>query len=483
MKRHYSLIASALLLAGCGGSSSGGSATNTAPTYSLSGQVTLAEANSTNTKVCVDYNQNSRCDQTESTIALNGNGQFRFQSTSKTFYRRPVLAEVALAGNQTLYLSTPGQSKEKGMVINEVTSLISAMVNQGVTVTVAKEKLQQQLADVGVAVGDDLLTIGQPNGLEVLNDNVRRVLGKVNSHEQSLILAQIAHQLQFAGQHLATDVLSEQTIEQWLEAIRNQPVQRQVINDTGVVQHFSRNSVSLENAPSEHYPGQDASFGFDQLDRQESTQNGFKLVKLDGNGNPLADDAEQWSCVQDLRTGLIWENKSADAQSLQYRDRIFTLKLPRFEPYAEDLAASGCHDAGDNICTTQDYAEKLSQQTLCGQTNWRLPTVQEFYNLIDFGEQSQTEIGQQKGLNQRYFPQQSLGHPDLDPYGYVWTSTVKFTQYNAYATEGSIQSAAVRLLGEDRGQIEYFEIYSDMVEADYGTSFQLPVRMVAVKGN
>ncbi|HAS6037164.1 TPA: DUF1566 domain-containing protein, partial [Vibrio vulnificus] len=162
MKRHYSLIASAMLLAGCGGSSSGSGATNTAPTYSLSGQVALAEANSTNTKVCVDYNQNSRCDQTESAIALDGNGQFRFQSTSKTFYSRPVLAEVALADNQTLFLSTPGQSKEKGMVINEVTSLISAMVNEGSTLTVAKEKLQQQLADAGVAVGDDLLTISQP---------------------------------------------------------------------------------------------------------------------------------------------------------------------------------------------------------------------------------------------------------------------------------------------------------------------------------
>lgn len=483
MKLHYSLIASALLLAGCGGSSSGDAASQSAPSYTLSGSVAVSEANPRNTKVCVDDNQNWRCDQTEASVAIDDKGQFRFQSTSKAFYSRPVLAEVTLANQQTLFLSTPGQSKEQGLVINEVTSLISALVNEGITVVAAKERLQQKFNSVGIAVGEDLLTVKQPNGVAVLNDNVRRLQSLLTADEQPRVLAQVASQWQFKEQDFSVAAMNEAALEPWIAQLREQSSLLKPLNDTGVVRHFSGNSVSLENAPSEHYPGQDASFGLDHTDKQPSTQNGFKLIKLDGNGNPLLEDAPQWACVQDARTGLIWENKSDDANSIHYRDRLFTLKIDQFEPYADDLAASGCHDAGDGICTTQDYAAKLNQQALCGQATWRLPTLQELYSLIDFGEQAQTETGQLKGLNAHSFPQLSFGHPDLEPNGYLWTSTVKFSQYNAFATEGSIQSATVRLLGEDRGQIEYFEIYTDKVEPDYGPSYQFPVRLVAVKGN
>ncbi|MDP2558313.1 hypothetical protein Q8W15_15505 [Photobacterium damselae subsp. piscicida] len=33
---------------------------------------------------------------------------------------------------------------------------------------------------------------------------------------------------------------------------------------------------------------------------------GFNFVKLDKNGQELADNATDWRCVEDKNTGLIW---------------------------------------------------------------------------------------------------------------------------------------------------------------------------------
>ncbi|NMT56238.1 DUF1566 domain-containing protein, partial [Vibrio parahaemolyticus] len=47
--------------------------------------------------------------------------------------------------------------------------------------------------------------------------------------------------------------------------------------------------------------------------------------------------------------------------------------------------------------------------------------------------------------------------------------------------EGALQFAVIAARGADRGHVSFVEIYSDKVERDTGTSFQFPIRLIAVK--
>ena len=151
------------------------------------------------------------------------------------------------------------------------------------------------------------------------------------------------------------------------------------------VLHFADGASDVADAQTD-FPGQDAEYGFDKDDLQATTGAGFKFVKLDDKGATLAADATEWSCTLDERTGLIWENKSADTNSVQFKDRTFVYESDTFKPYSEDLAAVGCVAAGDEICSTSQYAAHINQQSLCGVNEWRLPTYLELYDVLDFGE-------------------------------------------------------------------------------------------------
>ena len=75
------------------------------------------------------------------------------------------------------------------------------------------------------------------------------------------------------------------------------------------------------------------------------------IIKLNENGTELPYDAKQWSCVKDVRNNLIWESKNDDNTSTSFKDKLFNY--------------------GDALI----HAESSN---LCGVTNWRVPTQQEF---------------------------------------------------------------------------------------------------------
>ena len=292
-------------------------------------------------------------------------------------------------------------------------------------------------------------------------------------------VALLAQSLSYQDKSLATNLLTEAEVTAFTQEIVNVIEQTVGNNDTGAVLYFTDGDSDIEDVPAA-YPGQDAAYGFDNTEKQTTTEAGFKFVKLDSKGTKLSADATEWACTLDERTGLVWENKTADSTSVQFKDRVFVFESEAFKPYYEDLEVVGCVTANDNICSTSQYAEHINNQSLCGINNWRLPTYQEFYDVLDLGETVKDENDNVYGLNFAYFPHQGKGSPDIET-GAVWLDDFTFNNYSVYNYEGALQFPVVATKGADRGYVSFVEIYSDKVERDTGTSYQFPIRLVAVQ--
>ncbi|MCG6310323.1 DUF1566 domain-containing protein [Vibrio alginolyticus] len=482
MKFQYSFVAMSLALAGCGGGSGGDTS---APTYDVAGTIVSA-GTLLDTPVCIDLNQNYVCDTTEPSTKTDNAGKFSLTSSDKNILTSTILAQVEQGSNQTLRLAAPGQHLATGNTINGVTTLLAGLVVDGKTVAQAEEIVKAQLADAGVSLSGTVMSNAEASELDKLEQNTVALLAAMQPQQMTQGVALLAQSLSFQGKSLASDLLSEVEVSAFAEEIVAVAEQTVGSNDTGAVLYFAEGAADVAEVQAS-YPGQDAEYGFDKEDKQTSTGAGFKFVKLDSQGAALAADATEWACTMDERTGLVWENKSADASSVQFKDRLFAFESEAFKPFSKDVELAGCKDAGDEVCTTSQYVEYINKQSLCGITGWRLPTYRETYDLLDFGEQTlfapNDEYAKYNvyGFNVKYFPQQTIGSPYLG-YGAFWHSDFKFTNASSQLIDGEIYFPAIVSRGKDRGTISYVEIRSSNTSAGADDSYQFPIRLVAVKG-
>jgi hypothetical protein len=116
---------------------------------------------------------------------------------------------------------------------------------------------------------------------------------------------------------------------------------------------------------------------------------GFDFLKLDENGNVLADqqapfDITPWSCVHDNQTGLTWEIKSSLGS---VNDWISTYSW--YEPDSGlNGGAPGAQNGGNCVglsCDTYSYINIINAMNLCGYSDWRLPSREEFNSLLNYG--------------------------------------------------------------------------------------------------
>lgn len=476
MKFQYSFIAASLALVGCGGGSGGDT---TAPTYDVAGTI-VSQGTLLDTPVCVDLNQNFACDSTEPNTKSDNSGKFALNSGNKNILTSTILAQVDQGSSRALSLATPGQNLATGNTINGVTTLMAGLVVDGKTVAQAEEIVKAQLTDAGVSLSGSVMSNASASELDNLEQNAVALLAEMQPDQMTKGVALLAQSLSYQSKSLASELLTQAEAKVFAEEISAVAEQTVGSNDTGVVLHFADGAADVAEVQTS-YPGQDAEYGFDKDDKQASTGAGFKFVKLDSQGTTLAADATEWACTMDERTGLVWENKSADASSVQFKDRTFVFESATFKPYYEDLEVVGCVDAADGICSTSQYVEHINKQSLCGIADWRLPTYQEFYDALDLGETEKDTDGNVYGMTMAYFPQQGKGSTDIES-GAIWLSDFTFNNYSTYNYEGALQFAVVAAKGADRGYVSFVEIYSDKVERDTGTSFQFPIRLVAVKG-
>ena len=84
------------------------------------------------------------------------------------------------------------------------------------------------------------------------------------------------------------------------------------INDTGFATYSNGvDDHTLTDAP-EHYKNQDADYGLDTTadgDTHSDGEHGFRFTKFDYSRNKLPNDALEWACVRDERTGIYIEAK------------------------------------------------------------------------------------------------------------------------------------------------------------------------------
>lgn len=149
------------------------------------------------------------------------------------------------------------------------------------------------------------------------------------------------------------------------------------LNDTGTSQCLDGNT--LVACPVDALPGQDAEHGRDSLAANEVLEKrgegaqGFDFTKIAADGSALPMEAEEWSCVRDNVTGLVWEVKLADSESFRFAYHMFG--------YAENML---CGDT--TRCTPTGFIEELNERGLCGANDWRLPSRSELLSIYDYDQ-------------------------------------------------------------------------------------------------
>lgn len=177
-----------------------------------------------------------------------------------------------------------------------------------------------------------------------------------------------------------------------------------LINDSGLGECY--NNTQRINCQSSDFPGQDAELGRDsfanQLDKAGQGNLAFDYTKLNQFADEVADDSDDFTCIRDNVTGLVWEVKSVESGTLPnttLRDGqnhyFWDLGTTTFTDTS--TANTTCPD--DTSCGVQTYINEVNDLDFCGGTNWRLPTYTELLSLIDYGKQGENVL-----IDEAFFP-------------------------------------------------------------------------------
>lgn len=155
--------------------------------------------------------------------------------------------------------------------------------------------------------------------------------------------------------------------------------------------------------------GQDALSGPDAnpaTNNDNDGHKGFSYRKLDSNGFALSDQsAITFSCIKDNVTGLIWEVKQT-AAGLHNKDDVYTWLNTDAATNGGDSGTANtnasCEGNANNVCNTQAYVARVNIASLCGATNWRLPTRKELGSLVSYDRAT-------PAIDTVYFPNTNSG--------------------------------------------------------------------------
>jgi hypothetical protein len=99
----------------------------------------------------------------------------------------------------------------------------------------------------------------------------------------------------------------------------------------------------------------------------------------------LGSGANDWACTRDNKTGLVWEVKTDDG-GLRDMSQKYTNLI------------SG--ETGYGVNSNSDYfSSSVNKQTLCGASNWRIPTSEELNGLVSCSDSQYTKISLNTGGN------------------------------------------------------------------------------------
>ncbi|CAG22848.1 DUF1566 domain-containing protein [Photobacterium profundum] len=426
-----------IALTGCNGSSdsvldgisTGG--TDSKLTYTLTGK--LSEGFSDGIMACVDLNSDLMCDDSDIVIEST-NGTFTLKSDSSSLLTKPVVVygnnvnSVKLSNGYDFKLVSPA-SKEFGegkvITVSAVSSLVFSKMNDAINPLLFSDAVKSIKQSLNTHISSDIDNIfeielsdeAEKQKLNHFNDNFVQYMKELDATgEFKSSLLKVGTEAEYVVKAFAVDDKDAMAIVK--EKIKNSTIKAFGSNDTGVTQHFVNGE--MQDQASDEFPGQDADYGLDS-----NGKSGFNLVKIDDKGNELTQSAENWDCVKDLNTGLMWEVKVDDVASPRYKDRDYELKTTTYTPNKNDHALATCStDGNSDFCNTEQYVNHINTIKLCGNSDWRLPTANEQFDLLDLSESRKLpDADLLTGMNLNFFPYVNGGNDDL---GWYWNTT-RFT--------------------------------------------------------
>lgn len=121
-------------------------------------------------------------------------------------------------------------------------------------------------------------------------------------------------------------------------------------------------------------------------------------IKHDMKGKSLTDNNEQWTCVHDTQSGLMWEVK-AQNDAMRNANNLYSWFNPETSTVIKGKADGG-RCKGEADCDTYAYVQEMNKRNYCGHNDWQLPTREQMQTLVYL------DNGKEKvKINKRYFPQ------------------------------------------------------------------------------
>ena len=184
------------------------------------------------------------------------------------------------------------------------------------------------------------------------------------------------------------------------------------LNDTGIdwcadntTNHKSDGTGAEKNrgcnALIASFPNQDAFHGRDAVARKRDLLKtgagtaGFDFTKICRNGdaageekcppNPSPGEGDNnWACTLDNVTGLTWEVKTESG--LGNKKNTYTWYNPDEMVNGNEPGLENGGKCKGSNCDTQAYIKAINDKSLCGLSDWRLPTKRELLSIVDNGQ-------------------------------------------------------------------------------------------------
>ncbi len=122
-----------------------------------------------------------------------------------------------------------------------------------------------------------------------------------------------------------------------------------------------------------------------------------KLYKISPRGDVLKNNAQDFICILDDKSKLIWEVKTNN-KGLQNTANTYTW----FDGKTGVENGDYSHNCNwGNNCNTRAYIKALNASNLCKQSNWRLPSESELKTLLIYGDENPL-------INTNFFPNTKL---------------------------------------------------------------------------
>ncbi len=171
------------------------------------------------------------------------------------------------------------------------------------------------------------------------------------------------------------------------------------IPDTGQTTCYDNTKEIACPSPGERYYGQDGNYSI----------NPMSYTNLDDKGQALPDSATSWTMVKDNVTGLFWEMKTNKDGVTNYNDPHDADNVYTWYDSNPSTNGGNAGTPGDGT-DTEDFIKSLNELHYGGYCDWRLPTIKELANIVDY---SIPEPG--PAINPKYFPNTAAS--------WYWTAT------------------------------------------------------------